>query len=246
MVTNPPARSVMRNSWNYLFRCLATMLCLWCAAGMGYAQLPLHLFHGSGTFRLGVVRGNESRWLDQCEMHANGRTYRFTDALWKGGEISLTCCPLTDSEGCILALEGKQLPDDLSVCWAFGACHGDEAFPEAATHPGILPAACHDNVFSVEGQAFTVYYGAVMRLRVVQGVVPPGTEARLCDAHQQASPLALYHSGKQTDAPVISALFPWAKAEKRYFCLYKQNAKADYNYFQLPALFEKELKASLP
>lgn len=222
------------------------MLCVWAAAGICRAQLPLHLPQGAGTFRLGVVRGDESRWLDAADLRFDGQVYVFRQVGQESGEIRLTCCRLTDTEGVIIEMEGRNLPDDLDVCWAFGGCHGDELIPEASVQPVILPAACHDNVFSVEGTAFTVYYGAVMRLRVVQGIMPPGSEIRLSDAHQQDSPLRLFRSGKRTDAPVISALFHWGKAEKRYFCLYKQNAKADYNYFMLPDLFKKEYKAACP
>ena len=95
------------------------------------------------------------------------------------------------------------------------------------------------HVFSIEGNAFTTYYGESMKLRTVHGVSPIGSEIRLSDGHKQASPLALFNSGKKTDAPVISALCPWKPQEKLYFCFYQ---RGDYNYFMLPGLFGKEHK----
>lgn len=205
-------------------------------ASNSFAQMPLHLAKGSGSFRLGVVCGNESRWLDQCKVKTKGQTSTIKDPLLKGGEIIMTICPLTDSEGFIIEVSGSQLPEASQLAWTFGACDGKE------TEKGkeIQPSACHHNVFSIEGNAFSTYYGESMALRVTRGVTPSGEEIRLCDAHQQDTPLRLYESGKKTDAPVIAALCPMKKQEKLYFCLFKQNAKADYNYFMLPELFAKE------
>lgn len=227
---------------------LAALLCALLCVLTGHAQpLPFRLPGGAGSFRLGVIRGNESRWLDQCKITKQGQTCLVKDKLWKDGNITLTVCPLTASEGFILEVSGEKLPEDLRFCWAFGACAPAETTPLADSSlpaaDNVIPAAaCRDNVFSTEGNAFTVYYGEVMKLRTVRGVTPVGSDIRLSDARRQETPLALFRSGKKTDSPVISALCPWT-GEKLYFCLYKQNAKADYNYFMLPRLFEKEYKA---
>lgn len=208
----------------------------------GTAQvLPFRMFKGAGTFRLGIVVDNESRWLDECKLKkTSDRTYIIKDALLGVGEISLVICPLTTTEGFVMEVSGSRLPKNISLCWAFGACNEDESL--RGQDAAISPAACRDNVFSDEENAFTVYYGESMSLRVVQGIVPIGSELRLADAYRQETPLTLYKSGKKTDAPVISALYPWAVQENCYFCFYKQNAKADYNYFMLPELFLKENK----
>lgn len=228
--------------WNKSQRLLAVTLFAVVSTLAGYAQpLPFSLSKGSGTFRLGVACGNESRWLDQCKINKKGQTYTIKDPLWKEGEVKLTLCPLTESEGFIMEVSGEKLPEGTRLCWAFGGC--DDTQVATATDNRIPVAACHDNVFSVEGNAVTVYYGAVMRLRTIHVLTPLGSDIRLSDARRQDAPLLLFHSGKKTDTPVISALCPWKPQEKLYFCFYKQNAKADYNYFMLPALFEKEFKA---
>lgn len=187
-----------------------------------------------------MVCGEESRWLDQCKVKNKGNHYTVEDKLWKGGKVELTICSLTDTQGIILKATAENLPSDARLCWAFGAC--DDKVVKTKQNDAIPTDACHDNVFCTEGNAFTVYYGEVMRLRTVHGVMPDGPEPILCDAHQQNNPLTLYRSGKKTDAPVIAALRTWQEGETLYFCLYKQNAKADYNRFMLPALFDKEIK----
>ena len=102
-----------------------------------------------------------------------------------------------------MEVSGERLPEELKLCWAFGACDG--ADDSAVTDNSIPVASCFHNVFSIEGNAFTTYYGESMKLRTVHGVSPIGSEIRLSDGHKQASPLALFNSGKKTDAPVISA-----------------------------------------
>lgn len=37
-------------------------------AGLKAQMLPFRLPNGAGTFRLGIVVGDESRWLDECEL----------------------------------------------------------------------------------------------------------------------------------------------------------------------------------
>lgn len=201
--------------------------------------LPMQLSQGAGTLRLGWVCGEESRWLDQCEVKKEGNRYTIKDKAWPEGNIELTICPLSESEGFIIKAIGRRLPSDMQWSWAMGAC--DDAMPGREGNV-ILPEACRDNVFCTEGQAFTVYYGKVMHLRITNGVMPAGSELRLSDAHRQESPLVLYRSGKKTDAPVISSLCPWKEGEALYFCLYKPSRKADYAYYMLPDLFEQESK----
>jgi hypothetical protein len=205
--------------------------------GNNAQTLPFRLSKGAGTFRLGVVCGNESCWLDQCSVKKKGQAYTIKDKLWKEGEIKLIVCPLTNSNGFIMEVSGERLPEEFKLCWAFGACDG--ADDSAVTDNSIPVASCFHNVFSIEGNAFTTYYGESMKLRTVHGVSPIGSEIRLSDGHKQASPLALFNSGKKTDAPVISALCPWKPQEKLYFCFYQ---RGDYNYFMLPGLFGKEHK----
>lgn len=208
----------------------------------GAAQaFPFRLSHGAGTFRLGVIAGDKSRWLDECKLKKTGdRIYIVSDALLGKGEVRLTICPLTDTEGFVVEVSGSRLPQNLSLCWAFGACNEDETLQKDAA--AISPEACRDNVFSDELNAVTVYYGASMALRVTHGVFPIGSQLRLADARKQKTPLELLQSGKKTDAPVITGLYPWEAKENCYFCIYKQNAKADYNYYMLSQLFAKENK----
>ena len=63
---------------------------------------------------------------------------------------------LPDSRGFILEVEVASAPEADALFWSFGDCQPDSDI----------------NVFSVEGQAFTCYYGESMQLRTLQAVTP--------------------------------------------------------------------------
>lgn len=136
--------------------------------------------------------------------------------------ISFQWKPLTDSRGFILQVSVTSLSDADTLFWSFGDCR-----PDADV-----------NVFSVEGQAFTCYYGESMKLRTVQAVTP-SEDIRLSDGQQDQTPLSLYQSGKKTTRPLLAGRCPLTPNTRFYFCFYEQNEKADYNYFLLPELFSK-------
>lgn len=129
---------------------------------------------------------------------------------------------LPDTRGFILEVTVASLQQADTLFWSFGDCRPDMDI----------------NVFSVEGQAFTCYYGESMKLRTLQAVTPTD-DIRLSNGHQDKTPLQLYESGKRTDRPVLAGRCPLTANGKLYFCFYEQNAQADYNYFMLPELFNK-------
>ena len=103
--------------------------------------------------------------------------------------VSFQWKALPDSRGFILEVEVASAPEADALFWSFGDCQPDSDI----------------NVFSVEGQAFTCYYGESMQLRTLQAVTPTD-DIRLSDGHKDATPLMLYESGKRTDRPVLNRM----------------------------------------
>lgn len=208
-------------------------------------ELSIHLPQLAGVFRLGLISGEKSLWLSGmsnpiAEKSKEKLTFTFLNVLQTPSEIILKICSLPDTNGFIMELECSGLPQDAQFCWAFGAGYGKEV--EDKTKQMLLPEYCKDNVFNIEGNAFTLYYGEVMKLRIINGIAPRESEIRLSDTYQINSPLSFYKSGKKTDAPSLCGLFPAKEKEKYYFCLYRRNREVDYNYFMLPELFSKIYK----
>lgn len=164
----------------------------------------------AGTFRLGIGKGDASRWCDEMkdvDIKQTDSTFTYTlrDELLGKGTLTVRVATLSTTQGIVLEVEGIDLVD-IRLLWTFTG----NPYP----------------VYSVERTAFTVYFGESMRLRTYQGITPFGSEIRL--------------SGKKTDTPYLSAVCPITSGEKLYFCFYQQNREADYNYYLLPALFNRQ------
>lgn len=212
------------------------------AAGFSFHRPTL-----GGIFRVGLQKGNDSFWLGEREevqeKEENGMLLYTVQEPWGGGTLLLRAARLSTSDGVVMEVEASDMPDSVMLIWSFGGCYDRKVDPKEALR--LEPNYCKDNVFSVENNAFTAYYGTTMDLKLMMGVVPSGGEIRLSDAHQQATPLRFFQSGKKTDAPALTGRYLLSKSMKSYFCFYVQNAKADYNYYMLPELFRKESSGNL-
>lgn len=129
---------------------------------------------------------------------------------------------LPNTRGFILEVKVSSTEIADHLYWSFGDCQPDVDI----------------NVFSVEGQAFTCYYGESMKLHTLQAVTP-SDDIRLCDGEKNQTPVQLFESGKRTKHPILCGKCSLTVGSKLYFCFYEQNSKADYNYFMLTEVFEK-------
>ncbi|GAB6011460.1 DUF4450 domain-containing protein [Viscerimonas tarda] len=210
-----------------------------------HPELAFNLPEMAGNLKFGLVVDGESKWIGDFEKKelkqtGNKITYTVSDPLLKKGELVFSLVSLSNTNGVVIELDNSNLPEKASLFWSYGGAYG-KALTDTET-PSLNPLYCKYNVFSLEHTSFTLYYGESMRLRTIQGVMPLTSEIRLADARVQDSPLALFGSGKDTDAPVLTALVPLSKAQKEYFCIYKQSRNSDYKYYMLSSLFEAEWK----
>ncbi len=197
----------------------------------------------AGTLRLGIISGNESRWPEQFKSNSfsskNGIvTYEYKDALLGKGTLRIKSAPLTVSDGQVLEVEAANVPEGLQLFWAAGAASG-KVIP--ASEAGLKPEYCKDNVFVMERNDLTIFYGESMKLKTINFLFPVETESVLSDAHRQDSPLAFFKSGKKTDAPVLTGKFALISNQKYYICIYRQTKDADYNYSHLAEVFNKAI-----
>ncbi len=193
-----------------------------------------------GTLRVGVISGEKSLWFSDFSKIKEKKTNEelvitLKDELIGKGEIDFIIRPLKDSDGAVMKLETKNIPEGIRFIWTYGGASNE--IMEDNVKP-IRPKDCHKNVFSIEGNSFTLYYGTSRKLKILEALTPPGDELRLADAKKQNTPFELLNSGKKTDAQVVASAFDIQKDSAYYFCFYYLNPKADYNYFMLPKLFE--------
>lgn len=108
-----------------------------------------------------------------------------TDSHWLAPQekvkgIAFRWKALPDTRGFILEVAVTSLQQADTLFWSFGNCQPDMDI----------------NVFSVEGQAFTCYYGESMKLRTLQAVTPTD-DIRLSNGRQDKTPLLLYDRGNE-------------------------------------------------
>ena len=197
----------------------------------------------AGNLKFGIVQGSESKWLSnfqvcKAEQLNKGLIYKLSDEVLGTGRLIFHTLPLTDSDGMIVEVSSENMPDDILLFWSYGGAFGK--ILDKSQNAGLKPVYCKYNVFSVEHTAFTLYYGESMELKTINAVMPVSSDIRLSDACMQGSPLSFFESGKKTDAPALTAVLPLKNGQKEYFCIYRQNAKADYNHYMLPGIFLKE------
>jgi len=197
-----------------------------------------------GYFYTGLIVGDESIWLHEAkkckiDKQKKGWTVSVSDPKLGKGKLVMHVLPLMSSNGLIIELSGENLPEGLQFLWGYGGCSAKTDASEKTAF--FQPEQCKDNVFSRGNNSFTVYFGPNVGLRVMMGVAPPETQTRLSDARKMNSPLEFLNSGKKTNAPAMSAVNQIKSGERYYYCIYRQNQLADYNYYMLPSVFQKEL-----
>lgn len=200
----------------------------------------------AGYWIPGISVGEQSVWLHEAKnvrvrKQNVGWLVEVEDPILGRGVLTMEVLPLSASNGLIARVIGKKIPEGLHVVWAFGGCSASNEASER--YNWFQPEQCKDNVFSREINAFTVYYGESMRLRVMMGVMPLDTDLQLSDARTMQSPLAFRNSGKKTPAPALSGMNVLTADVPAYYCIYRQNRSADYNYYKLPEVFEQEKKS---
>lgn len=200
----------------------------------------------AGNIEFGVISGEKSKWVKDFEVKKTvskdnrSLSFHFSDPILSKGLIKIDIITLSDSNGTIIKLYAENIPKEARLVWAYGGASAK--MPQNNSLEFLKPIDCANNIFSVEGTAFTTYYGESMKLKTLNIVTPPESDIRISDSFYQDSPALLLNSGKKTKAPLLTADLLLENSKDNYFCLYKQNDKADYNYYMLPALFEKESK----
>ncbi len=206
-----------------------------------HPEFAFYLPEMAGNLKFGVIVGDQSKWFSdfkskKISFEKGILSYTVSDVVLGKGSLSVQVVSIPNTDGIVLQVKGADLLSDTKLFWSYGGAYGQVLTSKESG--SLKPVYCKDNVFSVEHTAFTLYYGESMKLKVVNMVAPVTSEIRLSDAFSQDSPLSFFNSGKETHAPALASVLPLESGVAEYFCVYKQNDKADYNYFMLPALFK--------
>ena len=133
-------------------------------------EFALYMPHMGGTFRLGLIQSDSSKWLIDAQMieaRYRGGTmiYKISDPMLKSGVLHIQVLALPDTDGMIVKMTGDNIPVDVQLFWAFGGATGKRfsrdgdlgADPESSFY--LKPEYCYDNEYFVQGNSFNLYYG---------------------------------------------------------------------------------------
>ncbi len=214
-----------------------------CAPCFSMAQAPnwsLLTPQLGGTLRFGFAIENQSKWFTDFskikhKITESEEIYTLTDPILGKGSLIFTIRKLKDSKGAVMQLSSNHLPENAKLIWCYGGASNNDVQDWV---PQIMTEDCYQNVFSIEGNSFTLYYGTSRKLKILEALTPPGEKVRLADAQKQQNPAVMLTSGKKTTYQMAASEFDMVDGELYYFCFYFLNPKADYNYDMLPKLFQ--------
>lgn len=165
-----------------------------------------------GTFRVGLLRGGESKWLIRADSvtaryRPGSMLYEIKDGLLRKGRLVVTVLALADGEGFVLRVKAFGVDPQVRLVCAYGGATGKKfsrdgdigADPESSFY--LDPEYCKDDHFEIKGNKFLLNYG---NGKMINGVFPVGVKLKVVDAGKQETPGELIGTGESA-APALGA-----------------------------------------
>jgi hypothetical protein len=184
-------------------------------------EFALYLPGMGGNLKLGLVKGQESKWLIkaaniEARYRAGSMLYTITDPMLGSGKIDIQVLASATTENLILKVDIKNAPG-IQILWAYGGVTGKKfsrdgdigADPESSFY--LQPDYCINNTYEIKDHAFELTYegkagkDGVFPKNIISGLFPASANVKQADAEQQNSPLSLFNS-TATNKPVICGL----------------------------------------
>jgi hypothetical protein len=180
-------------------------------------EFALYMPGMGGNFKLGLIAGNNSKWLTDAKYikaiyRPGSMLYEIKDPLLGNGSMQITVLALADTEGMIVKTQFVNVSTKATLCWVFGGASGKKfsrdgdigADPESSFY--LQPDYCKDNVYSISKNSFHLLYGTGQvhqnskglevwkSSKHISALVPPSSVIHIVDAAQQHNPSTLYQS----------------------------------------------------
>lgn len=236
-------------------------------------EMALYLPGMGGNLKFGLVNGTTSKWIINAD-HIETRyrpgsmIYRVKDKLLGDGTITLHVLPLFDQEGLIVKLQATGVPAGVQLITGFGGVTGKKfsrdgdigADPESAFY--LKPEYCKDNIYAINKNAFTVYYGGKTSLseedryeiqhfpkqgadsamgradlKTLWGIFPQEMTLKTADPGKQESPAAFLRSTNDK-TPALRGQIALSNSPL-YFLVQNGKGVQQGSYMDLPSLFDR-------
>ncbi|WP_262248605.1 DUF4450 domain-containing protein [Parapedobacter soli] len=184
-------------------------------------EFALYLPGVGGNFQLGVIAGNESKWLTEADdIEARYRPgtmiYQIKDALLGRATLQLQVLALADAEGMVLKAQvDGEWPQGVELIALFGGANGKKfsrggdigADPESGFY--LHADYCDNNTYVLEGHRFRLdYVHGRDGQRRLWGSYPAAAVAQVGDANALASPANVRASDASSQPVLVMAFTP--------------------------------------
>ncbi|WP_228852945.1 DUF4450 domain-containing protein [Aegicerativicinus sediminis] len=134
-------------------------------------EFALYLPGMGGNFRLGISYSGLSKWLSSCDSISTRyipgiMDYEVRDSLINDGVIKVTVAAHASTEGMLLQVETKDLPNNVELIWVYGGASGKKfhrdgdigADPESVFY--LQPEYCKNNQYKILENIFKLKFGS--------------------------------------------------------------------------------------
>lgn len=215
-----------------------------------FPEVGLYMPRLGGSMYLAIETPDTVVWVKDLEriesrFRSGQRTYLLADKKHLGrGKITIDLLALSDADGLVMRCVSNNLRPNVKMLCIYGGANNQRfsregdlgADPKDCFY--IKAENCSGNIYRMNENSFTLYYGKGAVALKIQGVFPIGTEFSLRDAEQIESVGQLITS-QPKDAPVLLARYDLQGTQ--YVELLNPQTRAASDYSALSTRFKQAL-----
>jgi hypothetical protein len=227
-------------------------------------EFGLYLPRMGGNIHFGLIRGNQSIWMNDCDYvesryRPGTRLYKIKDSLLENGTIEIQALALSKAEGIVIQMKFTDVPENLELVTVYGGA-ANKRFHRSGDL-GVDPQNsfelqtdyCKNNVYSISDNAFKVFYGAskaenlavaegqaLEKVKVIAGILPREASLREGDAEaRKTTPPGAWNAKASEEYPLLLARQKVASDDVLYCSFYKPSTTNEMDYADMPGIFSE-------
>lgn len=239
-----------------------------------FPEFGLYMPNLGGSVYMAISTPSNTLWINELEhiesrFKSGQRTYIVKDSkVFGNGTLTIDAVGLSDGDGMVVKYSAAGIPAGTKLLWIYGGANnqrfsrGGDLGADPADSFFIKPENCEGNMYEINGNRFTIYYGHSTRLvsddeayenpdtykkpenagpefpadaLKVKGTFPTGTVIKEADGGQINSLNHLVKSKKSSQSVIIAEYE--ITSTPFYFELHNPKSRADFAYSDLAQAF---------
>jgi hypothetical protein len=211
-------------------------------------EFGLYLPNMGGNMQLGVICGEESKWLNDFQhikaiYRPGAMIYELSDPFC--GEIQLTALAMGNAEGMVLRVATLRLLPGVELFWTYGGASNERFSREGdlgVDSPdcfALKPDACAGNVFSLSGSRCELAFGGKGKEQTLAGIFPKDSRLKLSSPYAATTPFDMWQSEPPSGKPLLNGRCPAAAGGEYFLAVQRKLSGSTSDYGELRACFEQ-------